>query len=49
MSNVWNLFQEKNGEYKNTNKKAYYLFWFPVKDIKISDIFYKIEQFLGIS
>ena len=30
-------------------QKAHNLFWFPVKEIKISDIFYKIQKFLGIS
>ena len=31
------------------SKKVLTLFWFPVKDIKIPDIFYKIQKFLGMS
>ena len=30
---------------KKINKKAHTLFWFPVKDIKISDSFYKNPKF----
>ena len=32
---------------KTLTKKAWQLFWFPVKDIKILDIFYTILKFLG--
>ena len=49
MSNVWNRFQEKTTNKKTLTKKAQIFFWFPVKDIKISDIFYKIQKFLRIS
>ena len=39
-----------NGRWeKKLQKKAYELFWFPVKNIKIPDIFYKILKFLGSS
>ena len=34
---------------KTLAKKAHTLFWFPVKYIKISDNFYKIHKFLGLS
>ena len=37
-----------NGTSKNISKKAHKLFWFPVKDIKISDNFYKIQKFLRL-
>ena len=30
-------------------QKSTSIFWFPVKDIKIQDIFYKIQKFLGTS
>ena len=35
--------------YKKVNIQTQHVFWFPVKDIKISDIFYKIQKFLKIS
>ena len=38
-----------NGRWKNICKKAHTLFWFPVKDIKISDNFYKLQNFLRTS
>ena len=48
MSNVWKMIQETKG-----NRKAYAkstsMFWFTVKDIKIPDIFYKIQKILGTS
>ena len=34
---------------KTLEKKAHTLFWFPVKDIKIADNFYKIQKFLRLS
>ena len=34
---------------KTLSKKAPKLFWFPVKDIKISDNSYKIQKFLSLS
>ena len=49
MSNVWKMIQEKKGNRKTHTKKAPAYFGFPVKDIKISDIFYKIQQFLTTS
>ena len=41
--------REKPGEYRQHLQKSTNLFWFIVKNIKISDIFYKIQKFLGIS
>ena len=38
-----------NGTWKNICNKANTLFWFPVKDIRISDNFYKIQNFLRTS
>ena len=35
---------EEDGTLTN---KAQHIFWFPVEDIKISDMFYKIQNFLG--
>ena len=34
---------------QNTCKKGTQIFWFPVKDIKIPDMFYKIQQILTMS
>ena len=34
---------------KTLTINSYDLFWFPVKDIKISEIVFKIQKFLGIS
>ena len=39
----------KKRKLQNTCKKGTSIFWFPVKDIKIPDIFYKILKFLGTS
>ena len=44
MSNVWKIFQEKTENQETYEKKKKLFFWFPVKDIKISDIFYKIQN-----
>ena len=49
MSNVWNIFQEKTFKKKTLTTRSTTFFWFPVKDIKISDIFYKTQKFLRIS
>ena len=38
-----------NGTWENINKKALTIFWFPVKDIKICDNFYKTQKFLRLS
>ena len=35
---------KKKRQIRTHFKKAHILFWFPVKDIKISDIFYKIQK-----
>ena len=34
---------------KTSTNKAQYYFWFQVGDIKISDIFYKIQKFVTTS
>ena len=49
MSHLWKKVQDEMVDLKTFTKKALTLFWFPVKDIKISDIFYKILKFLGPS
>ena len=36
----------KKRKSQNTWEKDTSLFWFPVNDIKIPDIFYKIQKFL---
>ena len=43
------LFKKKKEIAKHMLKKSTSIFWFPVKDIKIPDIFYKILKFLGTS
>ena len=48
MSNVENNSRKKRN-LQNTCKKRTSIFWFPVKDIKIADIFYKILKILGPS
>jgi hypothetical protein len=40
------MIQAKKGNRKTHAKKSTSIFWFPVKDITIPDIFYKIQQFL---
>ena len=47
MPHLWKKVQDEIVDEKTLTKKAKTLFWFPVKDIKISDIFYKILKFLG--
>ena len=42
------MIQEKKKS-QNTCQKSTSMFWFQVKDIKIPDIFYKIQQFLTTS
>ena len=49
MSHLWKKVQDEIIDAKTFTKKALTLFWFPVKDIKIPDIFYKILNFLGPS
>ena len=49
MSHLWKKVQDEMVDKKNINKKALTLFCFPVKDIKIPDIFYKILKLLGTS
>ena len=39
----------KKRKSQNTCQKSTSIFWFPVKDIKIPDIFYKIQHFLTTS
>ena len=47
MSHLLKKVQDKILDEKTFTKKALKLFWFPVKDIKMPDIFYKILKFLG--
>ena len=49
MSHLWKKVQDEMIDEKTRTKKAQTLFWFPVKDIKIPDIFYKILKLLGTS
>ena len=49
MSHLWKKVQDNMVDAKPFTKKAITLFWFPVKDIKIPDIFSKILKFLGPS
>ena len=49
MSHLRKKVQDEMVDAKTSTKKALTLFWFPVKDIKIPDIFYKIINFLGPS
>ena len=49
MSNVWEIFQEKTENQGTHAKKAQIFFWYPVEAIRISDIFYKIQNFLAAS
>ena len=49
MSHLWKKVQDEMVDAKTFTKKALTLVWFPVKDIKIPDIFYKILKFLGSS
>ena len=49
MSHLWKTVQDEMVDEKPFTKEAYTLFWFPVKDIMIPDIFYKILKFLGTS
>ena len=42
------MIQEKKKIAKHMQKSTS-IFWFPVKDIKIPDIFYKIQNFLTMS
>ena len=42
-------FQDEMVTEKTFTKKAQHFFWFQVGDIKISDIFYKIQKFLRTS
>ena len=49
MSYLWKKVQDEMVDAKTFTKKALTLFWFPVKDKKIPDIFYKILKCLGTS
>ena len=49
MLNVWKMIQEKKENLQTHAKKNTIICWFPVKDIKIPDIFYKIQHFLTMS
>ena len=49
MYRLWKEVQDKMVHEKTFAKKALTLFWFPVKDIKISDNFYNIQNFLRAS
>ena len=49
MSHLRKTVQDEMEDAKTFTKKALTLFWFPVNDIKILDIFYKILKFLGTS
>ena len=49
MSHLWKKVQDEMVYEKTFTKKAYTLLWFPVTDIKIPEIFYKILKFLGTS
>ena len=49
MSHLLKKVQYEMLDERTFTKKALTLFWFPVKDIKILDIFYKILKFLGTS
>ena len=49
MSHLRKKVQDEMVDEKTLTKKALTLFWFPVKDIKNPDIFYKILMFLGRS
>ena len=42
-------FKKKKEILKHVQKKSTMIFWFPVKDIKIPDIFHKIQHFLTTS
>ena len=43
---MWKIHQEKIENHETLAKKHRF-FWFPVEDINISDIIYKIQKFLG--
>ena len=49
MSHLWKKVQGEMVDAKNIYKKTLTLFWFPVKDIKIPNLFYKFLKFLGTS
>ena len=49
MSHLWKTFQGEMVHGKTYANKAHNFFWFPVWDIEISDIFYKIQKFIRIS
>ena len=49
MSDLWKKVQGEMVDEKTLTKKAQTVFWFPVKYIKIPDIFYKILKFLVLS
>ena len=46
MSCLWKLFPDEMFHHKTSAKKAPNLFWFQVWDLNISDIFYKILNFV---
>ena len=47
VSHLWKKFQNEIVHQRTFTKKAPNFFWLPVKDIKISYIFYKIQNFQG--
>ena len=49
LSHVWKRVQDEMADEKTFAKKAQTFFWFPVKDIKIPDIFFKIQKFIRAS
>ena len=49
LSHVWKRVQDEMADEKTFTKKAQNFFWFPVKDIKIPDIFFKIQKFIRAS
>ena len=49
MSHLWKKVEDEIVDAKTFTKKTLALFWFPVKDINMPDIFYKIRKFLGTS
>ena len=43
MSNVWKSFQEKARTTGHLQKKAFFIFYFFIEELNISDVFYKIK------
>ena len=49
MSHLWKKVQYEMVDENTFTKKAQMFFGFPVKDIKIPDIFFKIQRFIRAS